>query len=105
VADFGERSSSDFCAGTFWSFRCLSPESHRKICDVLRKEFVCNLRWTSYTKINETLSEVKIKQPKLKVGDKVRLSMTHARFRKGYLQGCTQELFVVAKAIAGSPPY
>ena len=50
-------------------------------------------------------SDVKIKQPKLKVGDKVRLSMTRVQFRKGYLPGWTNEIFVVAKAIAGSPPY
>jgi len=41
VADFGDRFSSDFCAEIFWSFRCLSPGSPRKIFDVLR---ICNLR-------------------------------------------------------------
>jgi len=50
-------------------------------------------------------SDEKIKQPKLEVGDKVCLAMTLVRIRKGYLPGWTQELFVVAKAIAGFPPY
>ena len=48
--------------------------------------------------------DLKPKQPKLKVGDQVRLSKTRKVFGKSYLPGWTEELFVVAEAIPGDPP-
>ena len=47
----------------------------------------------------------KVKQPKLKEDTLVRLSTIRTTFRKGYLSGWTEELFTVAQAIAGDPPY
>ena len=38
------------------------------------------------------------KRPLLKVGDKVRLNEKHRPFKKGYLPGWTEEVFVVTKA-------
>ena len=49
--------------------------------------------------------DLKPKKPKLKIGDKVRLSKMRRSFSKGYLPGWTEELFVVAKVILGNPPY
>ena len=49
--------------------------------------------------------DLKPKQPKLKVGDQVRLSKTRKVFGKSYLPGWSEELFVVAEAISGDPPY
>lgn len=45
------------------------------------------------------------KKPKLQVGDRIRLSMSRARFRKSYWQGWTDELFFVAKVIKDNPPH
>jgi len=39
-----------------------------------------------------------MKEPKLEVGDTVRLAMNRQPFRKGYLPGWTDELYVVAAA-------
>ena len=44
-------------------------------------------------------------RPKLKVGDRVRLNKKHRIFKKGYLPGWTEEVFVVARAVAGVVPY
>ena len=38
-------------------------------------------------------------KPKLKVGDHVRLNKKYRLFKKGYLPGCTEEVFVVARVI------
>ena len=43
-------------------------------------------------------------RPKLKVGDRVRLNKKHRIFKKGYLPGWTEEVFVVARAVAGLVP-
>ena len=42
--------------------------------------------------------------PKLKAGDWVRLSKEARPFRKGYLPGWTEELFVVRRVVPGSVP-
>ena len=39
--------------------------------------------------------------PKLKVGDRVRLSKKHCPFKKGYLPGWTEEVFVVQRVVPG----
>ena len=49
--------------------------------------------------------DLREKKTKLKIGDTVRLSVNRTRFRKGYLPGWTEEVFVVAEAIADDPPY
>ena len=41
-------------------------------------------------------------RPKLKVGDRVRLSKKHPPFKKGYLPGCTEEVFIVQRVVPGS---
>ena len=50
-------------------------------------------------------SQPTLKEPKLKVNDKVRLSTNRIRFRKGYLPGWTDEIFQVARVYKGNPPY
>ena len=40
-------------------------------------------------------------RPKLKVGDRVRLSKKHRPFKKGYLPGWTEEVFVVQRVVPG----
>ena len=45
------------------------------------------------------------KTPKLKENDLVRISMVRMQFRKSYLPGWTEELFQIAKAFSGDPPY
>ena len=42
--------------------------------------------------------------PKLKVGDKVRISKTRRTSDKGYLPNWTEEIFSVSEAIATAPP-
>ena len=42
--------------------------------------------------------------PKLKAGDRVRLSKEVRPFRKGYLPGWTKEVFVVRRVVPGSVP-
>ena len=42
--------------------------------------------------------------PKLKAGDRVRLSKEVRPFRKGYLPGWTEEVFVVRRVVPGSVP-
>ena len=42
--------------------------------------------------------------PKLKAGDRVRLSKEARPFRKGYLPGWTEEVFVVRRVVPGSVP-
>ena len=42
--------------------------------------------------------------PKLKAGDRVRLSKQARPFRKGYLPGWTEEVFVVRRVVPGSVP-
>ena len=42
--------------------------------------------------------------PKLKAGDRVRLSKRARPFRKGYLPGWTEEVFVVRRVVPGSVP-
>jgi len=56
VADFGDRSGLDFCAGTFGLLAASHQESTVKYLMYYVNNFVCILRLTSYTKINETLS-------------------------------------------------
>ena len=45
------------------------------------------------------------KTPKLKVGDRVRISMIRRQFEKSYYQGWTEEEFEIAEAFADDPPY
>ena len=40
-------------------------------------------------------------RPKLKVGDRVRLSKKHRPFKKGYLPGWTEEVFIVRRVVRG----
>ena len=40
-------------------------------------------------------------RPKLKVGDRVRLSSKHRPFKKGYLPGGAEEVFVVQQVVPG----
>ena len=42
--------------------------------------------------------------PKLKVGDQVRLNKKFRQFKKGYLLGWTEEVFVVARVRSGVVP-
>ena len=42
--------------------------------------------------------------PKLKVGDRVRLNKKFRQFKKGYLPGWTEEVFVVARVMSGVVP-
>ena len=41
-------------------------------------------------------------RPKLKAGDRVRLSKKHRPFKKGYLPGWTEEVFVVQRVVPGA---
>ena len=43
-------------------------------------------------------------KPKLKVGDRVRLNKKYRVFKKGYLPGWIEEVFVVARVIRGVVP-
>ena len=49
--------------------------------------------------------KVKRTRPTLKVGDRVRLNKKYRIFKKGYLPGWTEEVFVVARAVSGVVPY
>ena len=40
-------------------------------------------------------------RPKLKVGDRVHLSKKHRPFKKGYLPGWTEEVFIVRRVVRG----
>ena len=42
--------------------------------------------------------------PKLKVGDKVRISKTRHVFQKEYTQNWTEEIFTISKSIPSNPP-
>ena len=46
-----------------------------------------------------------LKEPKLKVNNKARLSANQIQSRKGYLPGWTDEIFQVARVYKGNPPY
>jgi len=46
----------------------------------------------------------KFKKPQLKVGDRVRLKKKFRRFKKGYLPGWTEEVFVVRGVRSGKVP-
>ena len=43
-------------------------------------------------------------KPKLKVGDRVRLNKKYQVFKKGYLPGWTEEVFMVARVMQGVVP-
>ena len=43
-------------------------------------------------------------RPKLKVGDRIRFSKKYRPFKKGYLPGWTEEVFVVCRVQQGSVP-
>ena len=64
----------------------VSPENQEDVCHTL-------------------YSQTTLKEPKLKVNDKVRLSTNRIRFRKVYLPGWTDEIFQVARVYKGNPPY
>ena len=49
-------------------------------------------------------SSRKLKKPLLKVGDRVRLNKKFRQFKKGYLPGWTEEVFVVRSARLGKVP-
>ena len=46
----------------------------------------------------------KVKKPVLKVGDRVRLNKKFRLFKKGYLPGWTEEVFVIRESIPGPVP-
>ena len=46
----------------------------------------------------------KVKRPRLKVGDRVRLNKKFRTFKKGYLPGWTEEVFVVRRVQKGKVP-
>ena len=46
----------------------------------------------------------KVKKPVLKVGDRVRLNKKFRLFKKGYLPGWTEEVFVIQESIPGPVP-
>ena len=43
-------------------------------------------------------------KPKLKVGDRIRLNKKYRVFKKGYLPGWTEEVFVVTRVMRGVVP-
>ena len=43
-------------------------------------------------------------RPRLKVAQKVRLTKKHHPFKKGYLQGWTEEMFLVRRMVPGPVP-
>ena len=47
----------------------------------------------------------RIEAPKLSIGDYVRISKTRRNFQKGYLSNRSEELFIIAEAVPGKPPY
>ena len=59
-------------------------------------------------KVWETLYGKKLRQkqqvPSLKVGDRVRLNKKNRPFKKGYLPGWTEEVFVITEARGGNVP-
>ena len=48
----------------------------------------------SYAEYNEDSNE---KDPKFKVGDRVRISKLEKIFAKGYTQNCSEEVFIIRK--------
>ena len=50
-------------------------------------------------------SQPTLKEPKLKVNDKFRLSTNRIRFHKGHLLGWADKIFQVARVYKGNPPY
>ena len=46
-----------------------------------------------------------MRKPKLKIGDKVRISKNRRAFAKSHLPGWTEELFIVHQAYSGDPPF
>ena len=48
----------------------------------------------SYAEYNEDSNE---KDPKFKVGDRVRISKHKNTFAKGYTQNCSEEVFIIRK--------
>ena len=50
-------------------------------------------------------ADLKLRKPKLKAGNQVRLSMSQMRFCKSYLPGWTDELFQIARVYRDNPPY
>ena len=49
----------------------------------------------------EKILNKKPRQPKFKVEDRVRLNKKFRQFKKGYLPGWTEEVFIVSRAIPG----
>ena len=49
--------------------------------------------------------DVNMRKPKLKIGDKVRISKNRRAFAKSHLPGWTEELFIVHQAYSGDPPF
>ena len=46
-----------------------------------------------------------MRKPKLKIGNKVRISKNRRAFAKSHLPGWTEELFIVHQAYSGDPPF
>ena len=46
-----------------------------------------------------------MQKPKLKIGDKVRISKNRRAFAKSYLPSWTEELFTVHQAYFDDPPF
>ena len=65
-----------------------------------------DVTWDNEEAVWKRLYEKRLKakrpQPKLKVGDRVRLNKIHRTFEKGYLPGWTEEVFVVHRVVPGA---
>ena len=76
---------------------------HRSIKMAPEKVNACNEEKVWNNLYAKRLKAKPIK-PKLKVGDRVRLNKKHRVFKKGYLPGWTEEVFVVAQVRTGVVP-
>ena len=76
------------------------------------RSYHCSIKMAPYQVTEANSSEVyanlyknkKVKKPSLKVGDCVRLNEKFRLFKKGYLPGWTEEVFVIQESIPGPVP-
>jgi len=59
---------------------------------------------TLYGDNNNNKKQRRLQRPRLKVGDRVRLNKKFKQFKKSYLSGWTEEVFVVKRARRGKVP-
>ena len=101
-------------------WRCFIYTNSRNYVDVL-PELLHSYNHTYYTSIKRTpafvnaenqeevwltlYGDVNMQNPKLKIGDKVRLAKNRRAFAKSHLPGWTEELFIVHQAFSGNPPF